>query len=163
MKMPKDWPAIAPKTTSSAIVGTYQATFDALLGPIFFFDNQQKVREAKLFDFIVSEPNQLKIVAWNESVTLLERTIHISDQTGAVVFTETSNAAESGLGEGSEKTTITMRTNAAGELVIQRNSITEGKYANKPTLVRLSFTFWNRAKRVTGPATTAPTAERPSP
>ena len=148
MKMPKDWPALVPATSLEMIAGSYEASFAALLGPILFFEDQAKVLPAKLFVFSVAGSNELLVVAKRGEEELIRRTIPIRQEKGAVVFDETREAKSSGLTEGGSHQTCFLRMNAAGELVLQRDSITEGKYPDKTTPVRLSYINWNRAKRL---------------
>ena len=155
-KMPKDWPALAAATTPAQLAGTYEAGFAALLGPIFFFADQYQVLKAKSFELSSADPDHLTVVAKNGDEILLERTLSVARENGAVVFTERKSAAESGLGEGGTREKIFLRLNANGELVLQRDSETEGKYPNKPTPTRLSYTFWNRAKRLPAPDASPP-------
>lgn len=148
-KMPKDWPALLPQSSPEKIAGVYEASFEALLGPILFFEEQSKVFGASSFELSVAKPGALLVIAKKGQQELLRRTIAIRQESGSVVFDERRTLQQTGLSEGGANTTNYLRVNAAGELVIQRDSLTEGKYPNKPTPVRLVYTFWNRAKRLT--------------
>ena len=159
-KMPKDWPALGAATTPAQLAGTYEAGFAAPLGPLFFFSDPSQARNAKSFELSSADPDHLTVVAKNGAEILLERTLSVAQENGAVVFIETKSAAQSGLGEGGTKGIIFLRLNAGGELVIQRDSVIEGKYPNKPTPIRLSHTFWNRAKRLPVPEAPPPARKR---
>ena len=145
-KMPKDWPELVLATTLEMISGSYEASSSSLLGPILFFKDQRKVLRAKSFELSAVGPGDLLVVAKRDDQELLRRTISVRQDNGAVVFEESQTAEEAGLAEGNKKEKVYLRLNAANELVIQRDSLTEGKYKNRGP-VRFSYTFWNRAKR----------------
>jgi hypothetical protein len=146
-RMPKDWPPLASRSTLVAIQGTYLASFDALLGPTLFFSDQHKVIKAKTFELSAIDNTSLLVVARSRDTELLRRTIPVREEGGAIVFEEQRTAAQAGLSEGGVKETVLLRINTNSDLVIQRDSLTEGKRANKPTPIKLSYTFWNRARR----------------
>jgi hypothetical protein len=147
-KMPKDWPALVQSTSLEMIAGVYEASFSSLLGPILFFEDQYKVLPAKSFVLSAKGSDALLVVAKRGDEELLRRTIKIRQEKGAIVFEETKTAKQQGLAEGGSRETCILRLNADRELVIERNSITEGKYPNKTTPVRLTNINWNRAKRL---------------
>jgi hypothetical protein len=147
-KMPEDWPALAPQSSPAKIAGIYVESFDAYLGPILFFEDQHKVLGATSFELSVATPATLIVIARKGDQEVLRRAIPIREENGAFVFEEHRAAEQVGLSEGGARETVYLRVNSAGELVIQRESLTEGKYKNKPIPIRLSYTFWNRAKRL---------------
>ena len=53
--------------------------------------------------------------------------------------------------EGGIHETVYLRLNAVGDLVVQSDSVTEGKHQNKTMPVRKSNTFWFRTVRVSAP------------
>ncbi|MBI3563056.1 MAG: hypothetical protein HY080_15205 [Gammaproteobacteria bacterium] len=146
-KMPADWPKLMQETIPEILAGSYEASTSALLGPIFFFKDQHKVLSAKSFELSAAGPGVLLVIAKKDGQELLRRTITVRQENGAVVFDENKTAEQAGLAEGGVKDTNYLRLNTAGELIIQRDSLTQGKYRNKGP-VRLSYTFWNRAKRI---------------
>jgi hypothetical protein len=145
-KMPKAWPALSPVTSIEMIAGAYVATSEALLGPTLFFNEQHKAMGAKSFELTVVAPEELLVVAKAGDRELIRRTIPVRLEGDAVVFEEVRAAKESGLVEGGGKKTIHLRLNSARELVIQRDSMTEGVDIKRRP-VKLLYTFWNRAKR----------------
>jgi hypothetical protein len=67
-------------------------------------------------------------------------------QGGAVVFeaaTKPDYMSEGGIHE-----TVYLRVNAVGDLVVQSDWLTEGRYQNKTMQVRESNTFWFRTVRL---------------
>ena len=155
-KMPKDWPALQTTTSLAMLAGSYESSFEAGLGPILFFEDQSKVLSAKSVVLSAAGNDLLLIVAKRGDEELLSRTVKVRREKGSVLFDETRTASQRGLAEGGARETTFLRLNTAGELVIQRESITEGKYAGKPTPVRLSFTHWSRAKRLAASETPQP-------
>lgn len=147
-RMPKDWPPLLPKTSLENLTGSYEESLDALMGPIFFSTEQDKVMDANLMELSVAGPNSLSVVAKKNDKQLLRRSISVREENGAVVFERTQTGVDSWVEEGTDKTTFFLRLNTEGELVIQRDSLTEGKYEESGRSVRLNYTFWNRAKRV---------------
>jgi len=146
-KMPKDWPELVSSDLQK-IEGVYKSSFDALLGPTLFFKDQYKVLRATSFELKVNDLNELLVIAKESDKELLRRKIPVREEDGVVIFEEVKTAEELGLSEGGGKQINYLRTNVAGELVIQRDCMTEGKYSNSATPVKTTYTFWNRAERL---------------
>lgn len=145
-KMPLDWPALVEVTDLDMLVGKYEGGSRAMLGPIFFFDEQQVARRADSFELKASPEGDLIVVAWKDGDPLLQKQIPVRLKEGAVVFEEKPNLSQVGLKEGVARRVKFLRLNVDNELVVQRESFEEGRDMNGFP-VRYSFRFWNRAKR----------------
>jgi hypothetical protein len=143
-KMPADWPPLEATTSVNGVVGVYKA--DLRLGHTLFFGDGSKTLRATTFDISREGPDGMLIVAKRGEDELIRRTMSVREQDGAVVFeadTKPDYMSEGGIHE-----TVYLRANAVGDLVVQGDWLTEGKYQNKTMPVRESNTFWFRATRV---------------
>jgi hypothetical protein len=153
-KMPKDWPSLTPQLTLEALSGAYAVGITPLgpiffLGPILFFDDQ--TRHAGMLtsvEITIAGPNSLLIIGKRKDAEVLRKTVTVRTTSDAATFDYSRPAIHAGLSDGSEKNTISLRKNTAGELVVEHSSTTEGHYPNKATPVRLTYTFWYRAPRI---------------
>lgn len=143
-KMPADWPVLETATSVDSVVGSYKA--DLRLGHTLFFGDGAKTLRATTFDISRGGPDGVLIVAKRGEDELIRRTLGIREQDGAVVFeadTKPDYMSEGGIHE-----TVFLRMNATGDLVVQSDWLTEGKYQNKTMPVRESNTLWFRTARV---------------
>ncbi len=150
-KMPGDWPALAPQTTLAGINGYYEGTFVTMLGSTFF-RGEKEVMRATAFRFAAVPPDSFQVIALRENAELASRLVQVRELAGALAFDEVRHGSAAGLRTGEEQLTVLLRTNADGDLVLQRHSVIAGTYPNKDRPVRLDYTFWNRAKRLPPPA-----------
>lgn len=148
-KMPKDWPALSPQTTLTAVAGSYEGGFSAMLGAIFFFGRNKEVARATAFHLLAVPPDAVRVIARNGKTEIASRLIPLRTDKDALVFDETRPGTTAGLASGEVQATHFLRLNANAELVVERRTVTSGTYPNKPRPVRLDSTFWNRAKRLT--------------
>lgn len=143
-KMPADWPPLEATTSVDRVVGVYKA--DLRLGHTLFIGEGPKTLSASAFAISTEGPDGVLIVAKRGEDELIRRTMSVREQDGAVVFeanTKPDNMSEGGIHE-----TVYLRVNAVGDLVVQSDWLTEGKYQNKTMPVRESNTFWFRTVRV---------------
>ncbi len=144
-KMPADWPALEPQSTPAKVIGVYKATFE--LGNALFSEDRKKVFRATTFEIDSTAPDSLVILARQQGEELFRRSVTIRDDNGALVFDEVVPPDHMGLSTGTAKVTVYLRTNLAGDLVIQRELQGEGQRANSVTPVRFLYAFWTRAQR----------------
>jgi hypothetical protein len=145
-KMPADWPPLEATTPIDRVVGVYKA--DLRLGHTLFFGEGSKTLRATTFAISREGPDGMLIVAKRGEDELIRRTMSVREQDGAVVFeadTKPDYMSEGGIHE-----TVYLRLNAVGDLVVQSDWLTEGKYQNKTMPVRESNTAWFRTVRVSG-------------
>ncbi len=143
-RMPADWPPLETTTPLDRVVGVYKA--DGRLGHTLFLGEGAKTGRATTFDISRESPNGTVLVAKRGEEELLRRTITAREQDGAVVFeadTKPDNMSEGGI-----HVTVFLRVNAVGDLVVEGDWLTEGKYQNNTMPVRESSTVWFRAARL---------------
>jgi hypothetical protein len=146
-KMPADWPPLEATTSVDRVVGAYKA--ELRLGHTLFIGDGPKTLRATSFDISREGPDGMLIVAKRGEDELIRRTMSVRKQDGAVVFeadTKPDYMSEGGIHE-----TVYLRVNAVGDLVVQSDWLTEGRYQNKAMPVRESNTFWFRAVRLGAP------------
>jgi hypothetical protein len=143
-KMPADWPSLEATTSVDRVVGVYKA--DLRLGHTLFIGDGPKTVRATTFDISKEGPDGMLIVARRGGDELIRRTMSIREQDGAVVFE--ADTKPDYMSEGAIHETVYLRVNAVGDLVVQSDWLTEGKYQNKTTPVRESNTFWFRTVRL---------------
>lgn len=141
-RMPSDWPALEPNTSADRIVGVYKGSLD--LANALFSADRPKVLRATTFDISRDGNNGILVVARKGEEELLRRTIPVREENGAVVFEELFHPDYF---EGTTTVTSYLHVNTDGELVIQRDLVSEGKYRNRPMPFREAHTFWVRASR----------------
>lgn len=144
-KMPKEWPPLLAQSAPETLAGQYDTSRDDILKRVLFFDDQDKVLHATVVALSFPQPDQLLAVARKGEEELLRRTIAVRREGDAIVFEQ--NRAD-GNGEGRHATIVRLRMNGAGELVMQRDYLREGKFPDETLPVRLSYTFWNRFGRM---------------
>lgn len=147
-KMPLDWPALVPQTTLAAANGLYEGGFSTRFDAIFFY-GQKEVARATFFRLAAVPPDSLQVIALDGKTELASRLLKVRVEYGALAFDEIRPGSTAGLASGEVHATHFLRLNASSELVVERRSITTGTFPNKSRPVRLDFTFWNRAKRLT--------------
>ncbi|HWZ63569.1 MAG TPA: hypothetical protein VNX02_11140 [Steroidobacteraceae bacterium] len=146
-KMPADWPALEVGTRIEGITGVYKASFD--FANALFSEDRRRVLRATTFSIAKAGTDTILISAIRGDEELLSRTIQIREEKGAVVFEETSKPDY--LSEGTVRVTSYLRLNDKGELVIQRDLFSEGKYRSNSMPFRQQLTFWVRAERALSP------------
>jgi hypothetical protein len=142
-KMPTDWPVLEASTSLDGLVGVYKGSFD--LANALFSADRPKVIRATTFEISKDGASSMLVSAKRNDQELLRRTIPVRVEGGAVVFEETFKPDN--YSEGMIHDTSYLRLNTAGELVIQKDSVAEGRYPNKPLPFRYVNTFWVRASR----------------
>ncbi len=146
-KMPAEWPPLAATTSVDRVVGVFKS--DLKLGHTLYIGEGAKTVRATTFEISREGPDRMLIVAKRNEDELIRRTVSIREQDGAIVFeadTKPGYMSEGGIHE-----TVYLRVNAVGDLVVQSDWLTEGKYQNKAMPVRESNTFWFRAVRLGAP------------
>jgi hypothetical protein len=143
-RMPSDWPALEGTTPLDKIVGVYGGSPD--LANALFSSDRPKVLRATTFRITREGSSSILVSAKGGDEELFRRTILVREENGAVVFEETFEPDY--YSEGAIHDISYVRLNTAGDLVIQRESVAEGKYPNKPMPFRYVNTFWVRAARV---------------
>jgi hypothetical protein len=143
-KMPTDWPPLEPNTPMDRVVGAYRA--DLRLGHTLFFGEGPKTVRATKFEISKVEPDGILIVAKRGEEELVRRTVSVREQDGAIVFE--GDGKPDYMSSGSIHEMVYLRVNAAGDLVVQSDWLTQGTLQNKPTPIRELNTFWFRAARV---------------
>jgi len=143
-KMPGNWPSLETTTSVDGVVGVYKA--DLTLGHTLFFGDGAKALGATTFEFRRDGSDEMLIVAKRQEDELIRRVISVREQNGAVVF-EAAGKPDY-MSEGGIHETVYLRANATGDLVIQSDWLTEGKYQSKSAPVRELNTFWFRTPRV---------------
>jgi hypothetical protein len=145
-RMPKEWPPLLPVTTLSALAGRYEAV--SRLPATFFFSEQYDVLHATSLELSVATPSRLVVIAFDDDKELKRKLIDVEQRGDAVVFVEERTPADGGLASGESTVTYHLRSNAQGDLVIQRDHRTKGQPTNKNKApVDYSFTFWERAPK----------------
>lgn len=139
-KMPKDWPALVDGTSLKSIAGRYKEA-----GIFFRGSDQAKALSAKEFAVTVAGPAALTVVALRDGQELARTTVAVSSIAGAVVFERSRTLEQAELTEGVDRETVSLRKNVEGELILQRDILTEGK-STKGVPIRYSYTFWNRVQ-----------------
>jgi hypothetical protein len=135
-KMPADWPALEPQSTPAKVIGN-----------ALFSEDRKKVFRATTFEIESTTPDSLVILARRQGEELFRRNMTIRDDNGALEFDEVVPPDHMGLSTGTAKITVYLRTNVAGDLVIQRELQGEGQRLNSAIPVRFSYGFWTRAQR----------------
>jgi hypothetical protein len=143
-KMPSDWPPLELTTPLDKITGVYKRSLE--LANALFSQDRPKVLRATTFEIGRDGSGGILVIAKKGDEELLRRTILVREENGSVVFEETSKPDY--LSEGFVRVTSYLRLNTAGDLVIQRDLVSEGKYPNKSMPFKQAFTFWVRAARV---------------
>jgi hypothetical protein len=142
--MPADWPPLEATTPIDRVVGVYKA--DLRLGHTLFLGEGAKTARATTFDISRGDPDGMALVAKRGEDELIRRTITVREQDGAVVFE--ADTKPDYMSEGGIHATVYLRVNSAGDLVVEGDWLTEGKYQNKTMPVRETNTFWFRAARL---------------
>jgi hypothetical protein len=143
-KMPPDWPPLEAATALDSVVGIYKAYWH--LGHTLFFGEGPKAMRAERFEFSKAGPGEILIVAKRGDDELVRRTVSIREQDGAVVFEGDTKPGY--MSSGGTHETVFLRLNAAGELVVQSDWLTEGTYQNQAMPTREINTFWFRVPRL---------------
>lgn len=149
-KMPLDWPALAvaasAEDTLRDLAGTYADSGAALLGPLFFFDDETfTARSLSEVELRLEDEETLQVVGRRDGSDVLSKTVAVRFADGAAVFEYSRPTPE---GTSSETHVVVLHRNTAGEIVVERTSVTEGHYEGSSMPVRQTYTFWNRAPRV---------------
>lgn len=141
-KMPGDWPALVTPLPLEKLAGTYVDDLDPIrmMGGIFFFGaaGNNLVSEVELR---VAGPDTLRVIGRFDGKEVLGRTISLRLTGDGAAFEEDRRSLAV---DGTDKNTNILHQNAAGELVIERRDLTEGRKEAVP--VRYVNTIWNRAR-----------------
>lgn len=152
-EMPKDWSPLVSASSLDAFAGAYTSSDLRQLGIIgsTFFPKDRKASFADTYVLKPLDPANLVVIARTKGEIVGQRTIPIILKDGAAAFVVITTGGAAGLMTGSEIETDYIRRNADGDLVLQRDYLTEGTTVDKHMPEKLSYTFWNKLTLV--PAT----------
>lgn len=145
-EMPEDWSPLVSVSSLGALTGNYTSPDLRQLGIIgsTFFPKDRKASFADTYVLKPLDPVNLLVIARTKGEIVGQRTIPITLKDGAAVFVVRTTGGAAGLATGSETETDYIRRSADGDLVLQRDYLTEGTTVDKHRPEKLSYTFWNK-------------------
>lgn len=147
-RMPSGWPALARRTTLPMLTGHYAAS-DSDFAPLFFANELESVAGANSFEIGPSHDERYLIVtARRDNVVLRQARVKARETADAVVLTRDEEAAAAGLAQGRRRLHFYLRRNEVGDLVIEREAVTDGTFPGRKFKVHLETTQWHLANRL---------------
>lgn len=154
IKMPADWPALAPVTTGPLLAGSYTGGMSSPFVRAFFADHEGRAIRATSFEIAAPDEQHLHVRAMRDERILNERIVDVRAVDGALLFIETAIDFEAGRRLGPVTRRQFLRRNAEGDLVIERHVVLDQPADSAVP----KYIFWTRATR----ADATPSAPNPA-
>jgi hypothetical protein len=151
--MPKDWPPIATSTAPRDLCGRYNAQDDFVVTTALAGRDDRAFIRAKVIELSVPAVDVIRIAALDGDKVMDTRDLPVHQERGALIVGTPTQKPFADMIEGGVTERVLIRTNQAGDLVLERSSLTEGRKRAGSYPIRLSYTFWNRWTRASPDAT----------